>query len=168
MLNKRQLLKIFSTICGMGFILGIILSFTINTQLLTNYSILYSASIVRPIAICNNFLSYILPLFVVWILAFTKKYKFISGFIVFFKGTSLGFVSSFLLQTYAFWGLAYIIILYLPQNLLLVPLYIFLAATKKQNTTEYILLLAFVVCVVFFISLYDIFVLPRIIQFIIG
>jgi len=136
-LNKRQLLKIFSTICGMGFILGIILSFTINTQLLTNYSILYSASIVRPIAICNNFLSYILPLFVVWILAFTKKYKFISGFIVFFKGTSLGFVSSFLLQTYAFWGLAYIIILYLPQLVVSTFIYFFGGNKKAKYNRVY-------------------------------
>jgi uncharacterized membrane protein SpoIIM required for sporulation len=73
-------------------------------------------------------------LLIIWVLAFLPPASIVSLPLIFIKGMGGGFTTTLLLKVYGFRGILYACTLYLPQNLLLVPAYLFAGYAGLQLT----------------------------------
>ncbi len=167
-----------------GILLGSVLANSLqedNRQLLTgfinkffvNYNFLNtdSSEIFR-----ESFIKYGKIILIIWILAFISMGFVISGFIVFLKGISYGFTTAFLIITYGTKGIYYACFLYLLQNIILIPAYVFImfASIKfvfKKNTEtldsffEYTISMLISLACVIIVCLLEAYVIPNFITF---
>lgn len=138
-------------------------------------------SLLKQEILREGLFKYGISIIIIWLLGFASLGNFVTLFIITLKGTSLGFTTSFLMMEYGFKGIWYATIIYLPQNIILVPLYIFIAHTSikfnlKKNkkdakisvldieTLEYAVVLGLGLSLIFLTSLYEAYVAPNIIN----
>lgn len=83
----------------------------------------------------------IIPILIIYLSSFSKFLFLMPYLVIFHKSFSIGFTSSFLFENFSSYGMANIAFIILPQSLLEVPVYIFLAtlalSQQEFNTTSY-------------------------------
>ena len=133
--NKRDnstLIIFLSLAFLLGITIGAIYSTTISGNLDKNLSDFFSGT--EKTAYQNQsfikiYFKYIKYSFLIWICGFfTPGVAVVFGILI-FKGGFYGFTTASLLRAYGIKGILYAIISYLPQNIIVIPIYIFLAYT---------------------------------------
>lgn len=72
-------------------------------------------------------LKYGKTVFIIWVLSFIYAGIFFIPLVIYTKGLCIGFTSSVIIKKFGLNGIKYCIALYLPQNIILIPVYLCLA-----------------------------------------
>lgn len=197
--SKKLIIIIFSCMF-IGSLIGSILANTIDYIQQSNisnymdtlfYNLNYTMLSKREVLI-GSFLRYGISLIIIWLLGFIIIGFFFILLLIGFLGASLGFTTSFLIIEYGLIGIWYAIVVYIPQNILIIPLYVFIAYssinfslrdTEKQiknkdrlknkkkgidvDVLEYTVVLILSLSLVFLVSLYEAYLAPNLINFMI-
>lgn len=89
-------------------------------------------SIEQTYVLKNSLLGYGKVVLFFWILGFTVIGMPLVAGMMGIKGFTYGFTSAFLIRQYGFQGILFGIISYLPQNLILLPVFIFISSQSMQ------------------------------------
>ena len=179
---KNNLILFLVLIFIVGILIGCILADNINY----NQSLNFKNSIINCIEkfkskdllnvnlLKDSIFKYSKNIIFIWILGFVNIGLIMSIILLSIKGVSLGFVTYFLISNNGFNGILQVCSLYLVQNLVLVPIYIVIVYNSIKfdvfihgsNFKRYIILLFLCLILVFFIALYELHILPQIINLI--
>jgi len=73
----------------------------------------------------------------IWLLGFAPRFAFLSLFVVLTQGIGIGFTTAILTRGFGIDGILYAAMLYLPQNLFLIPAYFYVTAAALKRGKHY-------------------------------
>lgn len=186
--KKQVIVIIILIVLALGIIVGALIAnnldtlkkdelYTFTSKLIFNIN---SLEINKATVLADCFIKYGKFVIIIWLLAFIPYGSIFSLLIIFTKGLSYGFTTSFLVSSYGVKGIYYAIQMYFIQNLFMIPTYFFVAyfcinysMSQKEkinfnktnnNILEYVIVLIISCACVFLVSLIEAFVLPNIIN----
>lgn len=116
--------------------------------------------------VLNSFMGYLPTLILIWLIGrLAPRWGVLQYILVLFRGIPLGFVTALFLANYGGTGIIYTLLLFTPQSIVLLATYFFLIYSRQKYA---FLELALAFTMVFFIAMYEGFILPRLITFILG
>ena len=142
-------------------------------------------TLIKQEVVMDSFIIYGVNVILIWFLGFIALGSFITFFLLTLRGTSIGFTTSFLIMEYGLRGLWYAIVIYMPQNIILVPVYFFIVYSSIKFTLEYVkddrkkraksgsidakileyvVVLILSLTLIFLISLYEAYIAPNLIH----
>ena len=174
-MTTEKLLKNSVTYLISGCIIGIILVLGLEYEYLTTYISNLSHNLnptgVSITFVIRSFVGHAIFIILIWCIGFIPKFMWLQYTTILYRGIALGFTTWFLIDNYALTGILYAIVLYTPQTIVILCTYFFLIKSsvkynEKYNNTEYLLELLLASSIIFLISMYEAFILPRLILFI--
>jgi len=91
--------------------------------------------------IIENVVKYGKVVVMIWLMGFVPRFAFLSLFVILVQGVGIGFTTAILARGFGVDGIVYAAALYLPQNLILMPVYFYVAVislkqAKKRGDNE--------------------------------
>ena len=172
-MRTDKLVMQWGTYLVSGMVLGIILVLGLEDPYLLAY--ISELATLEPSGVSvqfgvSSFMGYFPFVMVIWLLGFLARFRWLQFVIVLYRGMGLGFATWFLVDNYALRGVLYAVVLYVPQSVVILCTYFFLIKSgvkygEKKVKLEYVLELGLASSMVFMISMYEMFILPRVIVF---
>ena len=73
---------------------------------------------------------------IIWLLGFIPRFSFLSFFIILWQGIGIGFTTAILTRGFGGAGVLYAAALYLPQNMIMIPVYFYAAISVLQQNKK--------------------------------
>lgn len=183
---EKMVILIFSFVMFIGTVIGAIIANFINESQFLELSKFMSGffndfginSISKADVFTECVIKYGKTIVILWFLGFISIGVIFILIVLFFKGISYGFTTAFIIKQFGTKGILYSLALYIPQSIILIPVYFFVAffslkyivknignkEIKNENSIlelkAYIVLLAIAGVFVLIAALIDIFITP--------
>lgn len=168
----RKILVIGLCVFGAGVIIGLLLVMGLSYPSLEEYLFRLAHELTSRGAdvyfLLGRFWQYAMLTILMWALFFMPQFSFLVFFVVLYRGILIGFNTFFLIGVSGMAGIGQSILLYFPQNIVVLAIYFFVIRSgikyiEKKSKIEYCLELMLVLFIISLISLYETYLLPSLI-----